>query len=623
LTPPRAVPSGTPLPVAPGRTVGRHLWRLLRGRRLRLAGILVLFLLEAATSVVFPLVIGWFVDTVLDGGLNGPALPPALGIQIALLVAAALAAGVLAWAGAVTLARLAETVIAELREEFVDAALRLPRDRIEAAGTGDVVTRAGDDIAQISETLPEVLPRIAVSVFTLVLVGASLLALDLRYLAVFALTLPLYALTLRWYLRTAPPVYAAARRAESRRGGEVLATLTQLPTVTAHRLEARQLARTGDATWQTVRWSMRARIVQNRLFGRLNLIEALGLGAVLALGIALALTAGESPGAVTAATILYLRAMGPIAGLLMVMDDLQAALAALGRVIGVGEDVPAGTSAAADGAPDGRTEDAGSVGDAASADVPAGTHPAGDVPAGTTSSAAPPSSDPLVALEGVGFSYDGRTPVLSGIDLHLAAGERVAVVGETGSGKSTLAALVAGVHRPPTGRVRREVAEERIMTVAQESHLFEGSVRENLTLAAPGASDAQLRTALDRLGGAGLLEELPEGLDTRVGPGGHALGPAAVQHLALCRLELADPALIVLDEATAHGEGDRGLDLAASALVRDRSALIIAHRLSQAVECDRILVLDSGRIVESGTPAELVAAGGAFARLWEAWSAGR
>jgi ATP-binding cassette subfamily C protein len=96
-----------------------------------------------------------------------------------------------------------------------------------------------------------------------------------------------------------------------------------------------------------------------------------------------------------------------------------------------------------------------------------------------------------------------------------------------------------------------------------------------------------------------------------------------VQHLALCRLELADPALIVLDEATAHGDGDRGLDLAASALVRDRSALVIAHRLSQAVECDRVLVMESGRIIESGTPEELIAAGGAFARLWEAWSAGR
>jgi ATP-binding cassette subfamily C protein len=199
----------------------------------------------------------------------------------------------------------------------------------------------------------------------------------------------------------------------------------------------------------------------------------------------------------------------------------------------------------------------------------------------------------------------------------------VAVVGETGSGKSTLAALIAGVHRAGAGQVRRGVPEERIMTAAQESHLFDGSVRANLTLAARDASDEQLRAALDRLGGAELLEDLPDGLDTAVGPGGHPLGPAAVQHLALCRLELADPALIVLDEATAHGDGDRGLDLAASALVRDRSALVIAHRLSQAVECDRVLVMESGRIIESGTPEELIAAGGAFARLWEAWSAGR
>ena len=593
MTSPATSASAT-LPVASGRTVARHLWAHLRGRGLHLAGILGLFLLEAATAIVFPLVIGWFVDTVLDGGLNGEGIPPAFVLQAGLLVAAALAAGLLAWAGAVSLARLAETVIAELREAFVDAALRLPRARIEAAGTGDVVTRAGDDIAQISETLPEVLPRIAVSVFTLVLVGASLLSLDLRYLAVIALTLPFHAHTLRWYLRTAPPVYAAGRRAESRRGAEVLATLTQLPTVTAHRLELRQLRRTEAATWQTVRWSMRSRIVQNRLFGRLNLIEALGLGAVLAL----AVTSPGSPGAVTAATILYLRAMGPLAGLLMVMDDLQAALASLGRVIGIGESPSAGTP--------GR-----------------GGSPAGTPPSTGRPEIAPSPSDSLVALEGVGFSYDGRAPVLEGVDLHLREGERVAVVGETGSGKSTLAALIAGVHRAGAGQVHRGVREERIMTAAQESHLFDGSVRANLTLAAPDASDEQLRAALDRLGGAELLDELPDGLDTAVGPGGHPLGPAAVQHLALCRLDLADPALIVLDEATAHGDGDRGLDVAASALVRDRSALVIAHRLSQAVECDRILVMESGRIVESGTPEELIAAGGAFARLWEAWSAGR
>ena len=593
MTSPATSASAT-LPVASGRTVARHLWAHLRGRGLHLAGILGLFLLEAATAIVFPLVIGWFVDTVLDGGLSGEGIPPAFVLQAGLLVAAALAAGLLAWAGAVSLARLAETVIAELREAFVDAALRLPRARIEAAGTGDVVTRAGDDIAQISETLPEVLPRIAVSVFTLVLVGASLLSLDLRYLAVIALTLPFHAHTLRWYLRTAPPVYAAGRRAESRRGAEVLATLTQLPTVTAHRLELRQLRRTEAATWQTVRWSMRSRIVQNRLFGRLNLIEALGLGAVLAL----AVTSPGSPGAVTAATILYLRAMGPLAGLLMVMDDLQAALASLGRVIGIGESPSAGTP--------GR-----------------GGSPAGTPPSTGRPEIDPSPSDSLVALEGVGFSYDGRAPVLEGVDLHLREGERVAVVGETGSGKSTLAALIAGVHRAGAGQVHRGVREERIMTAAQESHLFDGSVRANLTLAAPDASDEQLRAALDRLGGAELLDELPDGLDTAVGPGGHPLGPAAVQHLALCRLDLADPALIVLDEATAHGDGDRGLDVAASALVRDRSALVIAHRLSQAVECDRILVMESGRIVESGTPEELIAAGGAFARLWEAWSAGR
>lgn len=282
------------LPVASGREVSALLWRMLRGRRWALAGVLALFLVEAALALVFPLVAGSLVDAVIAAA--GSGVPASFWVQAAILAASALAGAAVTWAGGVALARLVETVVAELREDYVAAALDLPRTMVDAAGTGDLVTRAGDDVARVSEALPTVLPRVAVSVFTLVLTGAGLAAIDPRFLLAFAVTVPFYALIVRWYLASAPTVYASERSAESVRAQHILGTLTQLPTVVAHRIGARQRRRIRDATWQTVRWAMRARIVQNRLFGRLNVAEAAGLLAVLATGIWLAATAQATPG---------------------------------------------------------------------------------------------------------------------------------------------------------------------------------------------------------------------------------------------------------------------------------------------------------------------------------------
>lgn len=574
------------LPVATGRQAAAAMWHLLHGRRLRLVGVLLLFCLEAAATLLVPLVIGSMVDGVVVA--DGAGVPDVFWGQVALLLTAGVGSGLLAWLGGLSLAHLAETVIAELRETYVAAALGLPRARFERAGAGDVVTRASEDISRLSEELPDVLPQLAVSVFTVVLVGAGLWSVDLRYGLGFIVVLPLYAWTLRWYIRTAPPVYAGERAAGSERSRHILGTLETLPTVTAYRLGDRQLGHIRVSTWRVVRWSMRTRIVQNRLFGRLNVIEMVGLCIVLSLGVLLAARGTGTVGSATAAALLFLRIVAPLEALLLVTNDLQSALASLARVVGVIRLTDAGR----DGGP-----------------APDPVHRDGR---------------PLVHLRDVDFGYLPGRRVLRGVSVDIPHGRHIAVVGPTGSGKSTLASIVAGVHRPDSGTLRAGLPQNRIVTVTQEVHVFAATLRDNLTLATPSASDADVHAALRTVDAEGLVAALPEGLDTPLGDGGHGLTPAQAQHVALARLVLADPILAVLDEATAEADtaDAQRLDAAAAAALSGRAALVVAHRLSQAREADQILVMEDGWVAEVGDHDALLAAGGRYATLWRAWAPG-
>jgi ATP-binding cassette, subfamily C, bacterial len=244
-----------------------------------------------------------------------------------------------------------------------------------------------------------------------------------------------------------------------------------------------------------------------------------------------------------------------------------------------------------------------------------------------------------VRVRGVEHAYDDGRPVLHGLDLEIPAGTSLAVVGESGAGKTTLAAIVAGVFPASGGEVELVPAEaadpvrrvgalpadelrEFVTLVSQESHVFAGPLRDDLLLARPDADDARIWTALEKVDAAGWVRALPQGLDTVVGAGGHALSPAHEQHLALARIALRDSPVVVLDEATAEANsaGSRELERAAVELLRGTTALVVAHRLTQARACDRIAVMSHGRVVEIGDHDALLAEGGVYSRLWSAWS---
>lgn len=573
----------TRLPIATGRQSVAAFWSAARGHRAMLLLSTVFAAVGAALGLVAPVVLGRIVDHVADGTATGSAI---LGYGTTIAAGAA-AAAVFVAAGVVIAARVVETVLAQLREQLVGTALAMPQQRVEAAGTGDLVSRASDDVAQVSDAVPQVVPVLTSAVFTIVVTIGGTLVLDWRYGLVFLIIVPVYILTVGWYLRTAPAIYCAERAAMASRAHHVLSTLRGLDTVLAYRLTERHSTRITDTSWQVVRWSMRARTVQNMFYGRLNVAEYLGLTALLITGHVLIGAGLSTIGAVTTAMLLFLRLFTPINQLMLVIDTLQSAATSLARIVGV-------------------------------------THPttAGNAPAPSAV-----SEVSQVALSGVSFSYacglEGRGQrALHDIDLRIAPGERVAVVGASGAGKTTLAALIAGVHPPEIGTVTRPADT---MMITQDAHIFAGSLGENLTLAAPEANATEVAEALELVGASALIDLLPDGLATPVGATGHELTTSQAQQIALARLLLANPELAILDEATAEAGSTHAelLDCAADAALAGRTALVIAHRLSQAAACDRIVVMEHGRIIESGSHTDLLTSGGTYARLWAAWSVGQ
>jgi ABC-type multidrug transport system fused ATPase/permease subunit len=241
-----------------------------------------------------------------------------------------------------------------------------------------------------------------------------------------------------------------------------------------------------------------------------------------------------------------------------------------------------------------------------------------------------PAGDALAARD-VRYAYVPGRDVLHGIDLDLAPGERVAVVGPSGAGKSTLGRLLAGIHPPRTGNVEvggvdlvelpLETLRQEVALVTQEQHVFVGTLADNLRLARPDASAAELEEALAAVDALEWAEALPEGLETVVGAGGEPLSPPQTQQLALARLVLADPHTLVLDEATSllDPRAARHLERSLASVLTGRTVVAIAHRLHTAHDADRVAVVEDGLLHELGTHDELIEHGGAYAALWESW----
>ncbi|MED7948481.1 ABC transporter ATP-binding protein [Streptomyces sp. BE303] len=545
----------------------------------------------AALQMLPVLLLGRVVDGVVRGEPGSSLLP--IG---ALMVAAALLGAAATAASTYLIGRLGADLLAHLREGAVRAVLGMPIARVEQVGRGDVLSRVGDDVAVLSRGIRSAVPTVFSAGVLVAVATVGMFGLDWRLGLAGACALPAYGLALRWYLPRSAPLYRKQRAAQADRAQALISGLNGIDTVRAYRLEERFREKVADDSQRVRDHGVEVFRFFGRFVGRENRAEFIGLVLILVVGYVLLETGSASLGDVSAAPLVFHRLFTPLGAIMFTFDEAQKSGASLTRLVGV------------------LTESAAErlVGDSAPAPQDGTPYP--------------------VTVEGLTFAYPGaEEPVLRDVTLTVPAGGSLALVGATGAGKSTLAALVAGIETPQTGSVRvgpidladlDEVGARALVSVlTQETHVFSGPLADDLRLAAPESTDAELMDALRTVGAEEWVEALPDGLYTAVGEGGERLDGTAVAHVALARLVLGRAPVVVLDESTAEAgsEGAAELERAVRAACAGRTTLFVAHRLTQAMAADRIAVLDAGRVVEQGTHGELVALGGRYAQLWRAW----
>ncbi|WP_405722954.1 ABC transporter ATP-binding protein/permease [Streptomyces sp. NBC_01537] len=556
----------------------------------------VLLLVQQAAVQAGPLLVAYAIDRAIPAlreGRHGPVVAVGIGY-----VGCALASGLLQRWFIRVAALISQDVLLDLRGRMFRHAQALSLDFHERYTSGRLISRATSDVESLRELLNEGLQELLGVVLSAVYIAAVLLYLDWELGAAALVSfVPLYGM-IRSFRRRSMTVYGRRSTAIAAVIVKFAETMNGIRPVQVFRREGKNdaafgaLNRThervnGDAILEMARYVVGSRLIANTAVAGIVLWGAYRVaGGGLALG-------------VLAASVLYLRRLyDPIDRLGMILNSYQSAAASLEKIAGL------------------------------LAQRPAVPEPAEPRPLPATAEGVPGRE---VVFDAVRFAYRTGGEVLPRFDLRLPAGQTVAVVGATGAGKSTLAKLLARFYDPTGGRVLldgvdlRELALPELrrgtVMVTQEAFLFSGTVAENIAIGKPDASREEIEYAAKEIGAHDFIAALPDGYDTDVRKRGGRISAGQRQLVAFARALLADPAVLILDEATSSLDvpGERAVQRAMRTVLSGRTAVIIAHRLSTVEIADRVLVMDAGRVVEDGTPAELIAGEGRFAGLHQAW----
>jgi ABC-type multidrug transport system fused ATPase/permease subunit len=566
-------------------------------------GTLLLALVATAGRVIVPIA----VQQIIDGGFveNGVDMTFVLRMTAIALGAVAITAGATGWMH-LRLARVAETALSGLRIRAFRHIHNLSMLHQASEQRGVLVARVTSDVDQISRFMQWAGLMLIINGGQALLALVVMLVYSLPLALVVAVMVPLIVLTIRWFQRRLEVAFMIVRQ----RVGRMLAVLAEVvvgaPVIRAYGIEKRIQARLGDAIEDHRSSAVRAGRLSATFSGVGEILSALVVTAVLVVGTVLAVNGSTSVGTVVAFLFLVQLFVQPVQIMGEAVNEAQTAVAGWRRVLDV-----------LDIAPD--------VADPGPAGVDLPHQPLGAVFSDVTfryprpgETAAAPTG--AVALEDVSVMLEPRT--------------RVAIVGETGSGKTTFAKLLTRLMDPTAGTismggtdirtVRFDSLRDRVVMVPQEGMLFAGSIADNVRMGKPEATDDDLQAAFARLGLTNWLSELAAGLATPVGERGGALSVGERQLVTLVRAAIADPDLLVLDEATSAVDPATEVRIngALNELTAGRTVVTIAHRMSTAESADRVLVFDRGRLVQDGPHHRLVAEGGIYGRLYEGWQRG-
>ena len=492
-------------------------------------------------------------------------------------------------------ANASERFLHSLRTSAFDKLQALPLGFFEQERTGVLVSRLTSDVQALDEFLREALVEVVGSGLQIALTVTVLVVLSPTLALVSLVALPVLVASSWAFHHGAGRAYHAIRD----RVAETLTVLQEglsgVRVVQAFRRERRTIEHYKPRSRAQIGAWRRASFVNIRLFTLIPLAQTVALVAVLLVAASMYRHGKISEGTIAAYVLYLVQLFDPIARFSEWLGEFRQGLAALGKVVGLI-----------------RTENA--VAERAGAlELP---------------------GDGALELREVTFGYNGDAPVVKEVSLVLEAGEQVALVGVTGAGKSTLAKLLTRQYDPQLGSITfggidlrdgtLRSLRRRIVMLPQEGHLFSGTIADNVRLAEPEASDDEVLYALGQIGARERFESLPDGIHTDVQSRGVRLSAGERQLVGIARVALADPAVIVLDEATSSMDPatEAAVELALAAVVEGRTVIIIAHRLSTAERADRVVVMESGRVVEVASHDELVEQGSRYARLWASWQAG-